>query len=517
MARARWALAATILGSSMAFIDGTVVNVALPVLQSDLRATFGEAQWVINAYLLILSSLILAGGSLGDRFGLVRVFRLGTAIFACGSLWCAAAPTVGQLILARAVQGIGGALLVPGSLAIITEVFPAEERGKAFGIWSALTSIAVIGGPVVGGVLIQTFSWRAVFLINVPIAGAVLWIATRHMPPIPGQRRGTIDWTGALLATASLAAITWSLVELPARSGGPLMIGALSGAGCLAAFLVVESRAKQPLVPAALWKSRAFIAANLLTFLLYGALGVATFILPFDWIQIRHFSPAEAGAAFLPFVVTMSVLSPLSGAIADRLGARFLLVAGPLTVGAGFALLVFLRDRATYAAAFGAGLFAAGIGMGLTVAPLTAAVMSAIDDQHHAGIASAVNNAVARAAGLLAVAIFGAIGTFVFSRELDLRLAAQGASPAIRQAMMSQRLHFASAMPPAGSDAATRAMIEQSIRSAFEKAFVIGMTGTSALAILSAGAILLEPAAAARKRRTRKSRPRRREHAEGET
>jgi EmrB/QacA subfamily drug resistance transporter len=492
MPNARWALAATILGSTMAFIDGTVVNVALPVLQSDFHATINDVQWVVNAYLLVLSSLILVGGSFGDRFGLVRVFGIGVALFACASIWCGLAPDVPQLLIARAVQGVGAALLIPGSLAIITAVYPPDKRGKAIGTWSALTAIGVIGGPLLGGALVQAISWRAVFFINIPIAIIVLWIVVWHMRTIRGEAKGSIDWLGALLVIAGLGAITWSLIEAPTHRGPQLIMVGVAGVVCLAAFVIVESRAKQPLVPLILFRSRAFSGANILTLLLYGALSGVMFLLPFEFIQIRHFTPAGAGAAFLPIVATMSLLSPPSGALADRIGPRPLLIAGPIVVGAGFALLV-LRDGGTsYWSAFAPGLFVFGLGMGITVAPLTTTVMTSIDDKRHAGIASGVNNAVARAAGLLATAIFGAAAVVIFSGELDRQLAARGASLQLRQTMARQTLQLANAAAPRDADPGTRAIVESSIRSAFQKAFAIDMLGGAALAIISAmGATLI--------------------------
>jgi EmrB/QacA subfamily drug resistance transporter len=488
-ANPRWTLAATILGSLMAFIDGTVVNVALPVLQSDLHATITDAQWIVNAYLLVLSALILTGGSLGDRLGLIRVFAAGVLVFTAASICCGLAPSASLLILARGVQGLGAALLVPGSLAIIAAVFPRSERGWAIGIWSAFSAIAAIAGPLLGGVLVQMISWRAVFFINVPIAAVVLWILMRHMPAIPGSAGGPIDWPGAMCVALSLGAITWTLIEAPSRRGPPLIAAAIAGAAFAVAFVFIESRAAQPLVPLQLFRSRAFSAANALTLLLYAALGGAMFLLPFEWIQIRHYTAAQAGAAFLPVVCTMSVLSPLSGKLADRIGSRPLLMAGPVIAGIAFAMLAFLADAHSYWKAFAPALFVLGVGMGFTVAPLTTTVMTSIDDDRHAGAASGVNNAVARVAGLLATAIFGAIAVTMFSPELDRQLAARGADPSLRQAMASQRLLLANAAPPRGSDPQARAAVEASIRAAFHKAFRFDMFIAAGLALASAAAV----------------------------
>jgi EmrB/QacA subfamily drug resistance transporter len=474
----------TILGSSMAFIDGTVINVALPVLQSELHATINDAQWIVDVYLLVLSSLILVGGSLGDRLGRVRVFGAGVALFTAASVWCGVAPGVGQLIVARAVQGVGAALLVPGSLAIITAVFPADRRGKAIGTWSSLTAVAIICGPLLGGALVQAISWRAVFFINVPFGALVLWMAWRRAPEIRAEAGGPIDWAGALLITGGLGAITWSMIEAPVHPGSGLMVVAGVGVIGLIVFVLVERRARAPLVPLSLFRSRAFSGANVLTLLLYAALSGVMFLLPFNFIQILHYTPAEAGAAFLPIVATMSLLSRYTGALADRIGPRPLLIVGPILAGAGFAILGWRDGTGSYWTAYFPGLLILGLGMATTVAPLTTTVMTSIDDERHAGAASGVNNAVARAAGLLAIALFGAVAVVIFSRELDRQLVARGASSSLRQAMQAQRLKLADARPPRGADARA---VSDAIRGAFDKAFRIDMLGGAALAVLSAG------------------------------
>lgn len=480
----RWVLAATILGSSMAFIDSTVVNVALPVMQRDLHADVAAAQWVVDAYLLVLSALILAGGALGDRLGRVRIFGLGVLIFAAASLWCGLAPSSLQLIAARTLQGIGAALLVPGSLAIIAATFPKETRGRAIGTWSALTSLAILAGPLLGGVLVQTISWRAVFLINVPIAVVVLWILWRHVRETGEHQQGAIDWTGTLLVTLGLGGVAYAFIER-------VWIAGVLGAIALIVFAFVERRVANPIVPFSLFRSRAFSGANALTLLLYAAMSAATFLLPFNLIQVQGYSPAEAGAAFLPFVGTMSLLSRFTGALADRIGPRLLLITGPLVAAFGLALLARPAIGGSYWTTFFPAILFLGLGMSITVAPLTTTVMTSIDDEHHAGAASGINNAVARAAGLLAVAILGAAAVSIFARDLDTRLADQ--PPAVRQAMLAQSEHLAEAKAPSG---ANQEAVRDAVRHSFVHAFRVCALASAVLAALSAvaGSLIPRPA-----------------------
>jgi EmrB/QacA subfamily drug resistance transporter len=480
-------LAATILGSAMAFIDGSAVNVALPVLQTSLGTGVSEAQWVVDAYLLVLSSLMLAGGALGDRFGRVRIFAIGVVLFAAASIWCGAAPNAAHLIAARALQGAGAALLVPGSLAIITAAFPRERRGRAIGTWSAMTSLAVIAGPLLGGWLVETLSWRAVFYINVPIAAATLALVWLRVPRFEPELTGAIDWIGTALITVSLGAITFALIEGPGRgwSDATVVAAATIGVAAFASFIVIELRARNPIVPLSLFRSRSFTGANILTLLLYAALSGALFLLPFNLIQVQHDTPAQAGAAFLPFVVTMSLLSRWTGALADRIGPRVPLIVGPILAGAGFALLALPSIGGSYWTTFFPGIATLGIGMAITVAPLTTTVMTSIDDERHAGAASGINNTIARVAGLLAIAVFGAVAVTLFARELDRRLAF--ASPEVRQAMREQSLRLAAAAPPKALDEPARKRIAAAVDGAFVHAFRIDMLAAAAIAAASAG------------------------------
>ena len=471
----RWVLAATILGSGMAFIDGTAVNVALPALQTGLGATVSDAQWVVEAYALFLSALLLVGGSLGDRFGRRRVFLVGVGGFALASAACGLAPSPGALIAARAVQGIAAALMVPGSLALLSASFDEKRRGRAIGTWSGFGSITAAVGPLVGGWLIDHVSWRWVFFLNLPLAAAVIAISLRFVPESRDeQNAGRLDLAGALLATLGLGGLTFGLIESQQLGwGNPRVLGSLLlGAAALAGFLAAEARSAAPMMPLSLFRSRAFAGANLLTLWLYAALGGTLFFLPFDLIQVRGYSATAAGAALLPFVLLMFTLSRWSGGLVDRYGARLPLTVGPAIAAAGFALFAVPGLGGSYWTAFLPPILVLGLGMAISVAPLTTTVMGAVEGRH-AGIASGVNNAVSRCAGLLAVAGLGILMLGLFARGLDHRLAGVEMPSAARQAIEGQRERLAALEIPASLPEPARTQA----RSAVDRAFLDGFRG----------------------------------------
>ena len=485
--RGPWILAVTILGSSMVFIDGTVVNVALPALQSHLNATAVDVQWVVESYALFLAALLLLGGSLGDHFGRKRIFATGVALFALSSVWCGLAPNVTQLITARAVQGVGGALLVPGSLAIISASFPESERGKAIGTWSGSTAITTALGPVMGGWLIEHVSWRAVFFLNLPLAIAVLWLAAACVPESRDEEEGgKLDWLGAAMATIGLGAIVYGLIESARQSfRGPLVIAALtSGIVTLAAFVMVEARKRNPMMPLSLFKSPNFAGANLLTLFLYAGLAGALYYLPLNLIQVQRYTATAAGAALLPLILIMFLLSPWSGGLVTRYGSRLPLVVGPVIAALGFALFLRPGIGAGYWVTFFPAVVVLGFGMAVSVAPLTTTVMNSVKERR-VGIASGVNNAVSRTAGLLAIAVMGIVMFHAFNGCLDRRLSQIPVPAEARRILNAERIKLAAAEIPKGLTDETRAALRQAIDESFVFGFRRVMVGGTALALLS--------------------------------
>jgi EmrB/QacA subfamily drug resistance transporter len=483
-----WVLAATILGSSMAFIDGSVVNVALPAIQSDLNVSVQGTQWVVNGYMLMLGALILVGGSAGDRFGRRRVFALGAAVFTAASIGCGLAPNATVLIAARIVQGIGGALLVPVSLAIISAAFPAPERGKAVGTWAGFSAVTTALGPVLGGWLVDTLSWRAIFFINVPIAVITLGIAFRHVPESrKASDDSTLDWPGGFLAALGLAALVYGLTAASERDWThPSVSGALTVSAILMiAFICRETRASSPMLPFGLFRSVTFSGANIMTLLLYFALSGAFFFLPFDLIQIQGYSAALAGAAFLPFTLIMGGLSRWSGGLTDRYGARLPLIVGPVVAAAGLALFALPNIGGSYWSTFFPGMVVLGLGMTISVAPLTTTVMSSVEDRH-AGTASGINNAVSRIASMLAVALLGTLAVGAFGSALDTRLTDLPVTPEIRRALNTEVAKLAEAQVPLQARGEQRSVLKQALKESFVQSFRFVMLISASVALLAA-------------------------------
>ncbi len=483
-----WVIAAASLGSGMAFLDSTVLNVALPAVQTNLGASSREAQWVYGAFALVLAAFLLIGGSLGDRYGRRRVFVLGAAIFAAASVWCALAPDPGQLVVARAVQGAGGALLVPASLAIVGASFEGKLRAKAVGAWGALSATAMAVGPVLGGWLVEEVSWRAPFMITPAMALVAIPIALWHVPESWDPEAQSVDLLGALLGATGLGAMVYALIESSASGfGAPVVLAALLlGMVAISAFVFVERRSRDPMVPALLLRSRDFDGANLVTLLFYMALTGSLYFLPFLMMQVHGYSAFVAGSVFLPFVAMAFLLGRLSGRICARFGAKIPLVVASLAIAVGFVLFALPgAEEGSYWTSFFPAMVVQGFGMALVITPLTTVALGSVKAEH-SGLASGVNNAVARVAGLLAVAVLGVFAYGAFSANLDARLEGMDLPKGVRSELEAAKGELGAAEAPEGVDRETAAQIEDAIDESFVAGFRAVMLVSAGLGLASA-------------------------------
>jgi EmrB/QacA subfamily drug resistance transporter len=485
--RERWILAATIIASTMAFSDMTIVNVALPVLQRSLGASFSQVQWVVEVYTLVLSALILVGGAVGDLYGRRRVFMIGIAIFACASAACGLAPNPAFLVAARGVQGFGAALMMPGSLAIVSASFPRERQGDAIGLWSSTTGIAMAVAPAFGGWLIGTFSWHAAFLINLPLAAVAFALTLWKVPESHSGRPRSLDLAGMALAIVGLGCLTYGLIAAGEhgfanpRSFGPMLAGVLA----LAWFFRVEQRARDPMIPLSLFRLPNFGAIQGFTFLLWAALQGTTFFVPFRLMQVQGFTPTEAGMALLPLVVTASLLSRRFGRLGDRISPRILLVAGACLTGSGFLLLTVPDAESSYVAGFMPALLLMGMGMGVCQVPVTVVALNAAGPSN-VGTSSAINNMAARTGGLIAIAVFGLILAHGYNAALVRGLHEAGVPEAAQQALEAQRAKLAASLIPADLSPEGQAAAAATVRHAFITGYRWAMGAAGAMAFFSA-------------------------------
>jgi EmrB/QacA subfamily drug resistance transporter len=488
-----WVIAAASLGSGMAFLDSAVMNVALPAVQTNLEVSARQVQWVFGAFALVLAAFLLVGGSFGDRYGRRRVFVLGAAIFAFASVWCALAPGPAQLVVARAVQGAGGALLVPASLAIVGASFEGRLRAKAIGAWGALSGTAMAVGPTLGGWLVEDVSWRAAFLITPAMAVVAIPIALRHVPESRDPEAHRTDLLGAVFATIGLGGLVYGLIESSASGFGDQVVRAalIVGVVALLAFVFVERHTKEPMVPPSLFRSRDFDGANLVTLLFYMALTGSLYFVPFLMMQVHGYSAFVAGSAFLPFVAMALLLGRLSGRICARFGAKVPLVVASLATAAGFVLFALPgAEHGSYWTSFFPAMVVQGFGMALIITPLTAVALGSVEGEH-SGLASGVNNAAARVAAPLAVAVLGVFVYGAFSANLDARLDSMNLPDEVRSELEAAKADLGAAKAPKGVDAEAKAQIESAIDESFIAGFRTVMLVCVGLALASALAAAL--------------------------
>lgn len=480
----RWVVTSSILASAMAFIDGTALNVALPSLQRSLHASGAELFWVLNAYMLMLAALILLGGTLGDRLGRRRIFMTGILIFIAGSAACGLAGTVTALIIFRIVQGIGGALMIPGSLSLISSAIEESERGKAIGTWSSVTTLVTIGGPILGGALADAGLWRYIFFINIPIGVITLlclwWKVAEQETPADAPPQ---DYHGAVLIVGGLALLNFGFLRVPVSGFGslPAYGSILAGIALLAAFIIAERRSRHPMLPLYLFKNRTFTGANLLTFFLYAGLSGSMLFLSLNMVQMQGYSQLESGLSFLPFTLLMVFLARLAGSLADKHGPRWFLIIGPFLAGTGMLLMSLVGQTtgpSAYWSTFFPGIMVLGMGMTITVAPLTATVMGCVGSQL-SGTASGVNNAITRIAGVFAVAVFGALAVLFFSGAMQPSLQELPLTAAQKTAVMAQTANLGDAVAPRGLPPAQQQQIVQLYHQHFISAYgkIMAMCG----------------------------------------
>jgi EmrB/QacA subfamily drug resistance transporter len=476
-------LASAILGSSLAFIEGSVVNLALPAIQHEMGIDSAAVQWVMNAYLLVLGSFMLVGGSLGDRIGLRHTFIFGNAVFGLGALACALAPSLPLLVAARCVQGLGGALLVPASLALIGSYFSEEERGRAIGTWAGASALTTAIGPVLGGWLVDQWGWPSVFWLVAPLAVLTLSIAAWRVPADSPGEKAPLDYPGALLLAAALATLIYALVD---RGSVWLTVSFLVVAAILlATFIWREKQYSSPLLPLGLFASRAFRGANLMTFLLYAALSGALYFLPFNLIQVQGYSATAAGAAFLPMTLLLGFGSTLTGDLIRRFDPRVVLTVGPAVAGVGFLALALPGTNGTFVTGFLPGILIIGLGMTISVAPLTTVVMSTVSE-HQTGVASGINNTAARLAGVIAVAVLTGVAIGSFSNSLEKSLHESELPAAVTEELLADASRLAELQPPADLSSSATHAVDVAIATSYVDAFRLIVVICGLLAIGSA-------------------------------
>jgi EmrB/QacA subfamily drug resistance transporter len=487
----KWIMTSTILASAMAFIDATALNVVLPALQKSLNATGADLFWLLNAYLLMLASLILIGGSLGDKLGRKKIYMIGILIFIVGSAACGFAPDVHILIACRVVQGIGGALMIPGSLSLISSSIDEREKGKAIGTWSAVTTIVTLGGPILGGALADAGLWRYIFFINVPIgitALIILWKKVAENKEADADP--ALDYPGVIMTALGLALLTFGFLRIPAVgiNNWQVYLALAVGLLLLIAFIFTEKKSRHPMMPLHLFTNRTFSGANLLTFFLYAGLGSGMLFLSLDLVQAQGYSQLESGLTFLPFTILMIALARPAGSYADKAGPRSLLIAGPATTGVGLLILSFVgqtKGPSAYWSTFFPGILVFGLGMSFTVAPLTTAVMRSVNDQF-SGTASGINNAMTRISNVFANAIFGALAVLLFTGALTGRLSHLPLDGEEKKAAITQAVNLGNAKPPVDINAQDKDLIIRSYRESFIDTYTVIMRLSAALAFLGA-------------------------------